>query len=82
MPAPTPSHVDGYVKWIRQHVGPQLIYLVYATALVFDEAERILVQRRYDFDWLGLPGGLLELGESLRDCAIREGTRDRSGSCE
>jgi ADP-ribose pyrophosphatase YjhB (NUDIX family) len=69
---PFVSRADGYVKWLRAQVGPQLIYLVYTTALVFDEAGRILVQRRYDFDWLGLPGGALELGESLREGAKRE----------
>jgi len=66
------SRADGYVKWIRGHVGHQLIYLVYATNLVFDDQGRILVQRRYDFDWLGVPGGALEVGESIRQCAVRE----------
>ncbi len=66
------SRADGYVKWLRDQVGHQLIYLVYTTVLVFDDAGRILVQHRYDFDWLGLPGGALEVGESLRAGAERE----------
>ncbi|WP_162909593.1 NUDIX domain-containing protein [Aggregatilinea lenta] len=66
------SRADGYVKWLRDRVGHQLIYLVYATILVFDDAGRLLVQRRYDFDWLGVPGGALEPGEGLRACAERE----------
>jgi ADP-ribose pyrophosphatase YjhB (NUDIX family) len=72
MPESFVSRADGYVKWLRGHVGHQLIYLVYTTSLVFDEAGRILVQRRYDFDWLSVPGGALEVGEGLRACAIRE----------
>ena len=72
MPEPFISRADGYVKWLRGHVGDQLIYLVYTTSLVVDDAGRLLVQRRYDFDWLGLPGGVLEVGESLRACAVRE----------
>ncbi|MBI5960660.1 MAG: NUDIX domain-containing protein, partial [Chloroflexi bacterium] len=72
MSEPFVSRADGYVKWVRGHVGHQLIYLVYTTNLVFDDAGRILVQRRYDFDWLGVPGGALEVGESLRNCAARE----------
>lgn len=66
------SKADGYVKWLRSQVGHALIYLVYTTNLVFDEAGRILVQRRYDFDWLGLPGGALERFENVRTCAMRE----------
>ncbi len=72
MPEPFKSRADGYVKWLRDHVGHQLIYLVYTTSLVFDDAGRILVQRRYDFDWLGLPGGALEVDEGVRAGAIRE----------
>jgi ADP-ribose pyrophosphatase YjhB (NUDIX family) len=72
MPEPFVSRADGYVKWLRQQVGPQLIYLVYTTTLVFDDQGRILVQRRYDFDWLSVPGGALELGEGVRACGVRE----------
>lgn len=63
---------DGYVKWLRDHVGSQLIYLVYGAAVIFDEQGRVLVQARYDFDWLSVPGGVMELGEALAETARRE----------
>ena len=43
-----------------------------ASAIVTDEQGRILVHRRRDNDKWALPGGKMELGESLGDCAIRE----------
>lgn len=78
MPQQFVSHRDGYIKWLRERVGSQLIYLVYTTAIVFDEQERLLIQRRADFPWPGIPGGALELGESLADCAVRE-VREETG---
>lgn len=69
---PLKSLADGYVKWLREQVGSQLIYLVYASTVVFDEKGHILVQTRYDFDWLSVPGGAMELGEGLAETARRE----------
>ncbi|PJF44851.1 MAG: hypothetical protein CUN55_01880 [Phototrophicales bacterium] len=63
---------DGYIRWIRQHIGHELIYLVYTSILVFNEAQELLVIERPDFSWLGVPGGALELGESISACAHRE----------
>lgn len=37
-----------------------------------DDDGRILLQRRTDFKVWGLPGGILEPGESITDCARRE----------
>lgn len=68
----THTFADGYIKWLRSHVGNQLIYLVYTTSLVFNDEGHLLVQERYDFDWLSIPGGALELDESLAECATRE----------
>jgi 8-oxo-dGTP diphosphatase len=62
-----------YLEWLRAHVGHHLIPLVYATALVRDDAGRILFQQRADFRaWWGLPGGLLEPGETPTGCLERE----------
>ena len=75
---PTESLADGYVKWVRSKVGSQLIYLAYAGVVIFDNQGRILVQERYDFDWLSTPGGAMELGESLLETARRE-VREETG---
>ncbi|MFE3216180.1 NUDIX hydrolase [Streptomyces antimycoticus] len=49
-----------------------------ASAVVVDDAGRILLQRRRDNDMWALPGGVMQIGESLPDCAIRE-TREETG---
>jgi 8-oxo-dGTP pyrophosphatase MutT (NUDIX family) len=64
--------MTSYLRWIRQHVGRQKILLVYASACIQDHRGRLLWQRRADLQWWGLPGGVLELGESLPECVVRE----------
>ena len=48
-----------------------------SVAVVTDDAGRVLLQHRSDGRW-GLPGGLMELGESCEDTARRE-TREETG---
>ncbi|MHC6627908.1 NUDIX hydrolase [Streptomyces globosus] len=43
-----------------------------ASAVVVDDAGRILLQRRADNGMWALPGGVMELGESIGQCAARE----------
>lgn len=65
-----------YIRWLRGQVGPALLPLVFATAIVRDSSGRILFQRRSDFGsayaWWGLPGGLFEPGETPEGCLRRE----------
>lgn len=62
----------GYLKDLRSKIGNQPIILVGATILVLNELGEILFQKRSDsLDW-GLPGGAMELGESLEETAERE----------
>lgn len=49
-----------------------------ASAIVIDAEGRILLHRRRDNDRWALPGGVMELGESLGDCAVRE-VREETG---
>jgi 8-oxo-dGTP pyrophosphatase MutT (NUDIX family) len=43
-----------------------------ASVVVVDDAGRVLLQRRTDNGMWALPGGKMELGESLAECGIRE----------
>lgn len=63
-----------YIQWLRSKIGQRKTLLAYATALIRDEGGRVLFQRRTDFRdaWWGLPGGVVEIGESFAACAKRE----------
>jgi len=67
-----------YLQHVRSRLGRRKLLLVYASACVRDAAGRVLWQRRSDFGWWGLPGGMLELDETLAECAVRE-VREESG---
>lgn len=49
-----------------------------ASVVVVDESGRVLLQRRTDNGMWALPGGKMDLGESLAECGIRE-TREETG---
>jgi len=42
------------------------------SAVIFDRRRRLLLQQRSDGGQWGLPGGSVEIGESLREAVIRE----------
>jgi ADP-ribose pyrophosphatase YjhB (NUDIX family) len=67
-----------YLDLIRERVGRQKIFLVFGGACIRDDRGRVLWQRRGDFGWWGLPGGILELDESLPQCVTRE-VREETG---
>ncbi len=61
-----------YIEWLRARVGQRKIFLVFGTVVLRDENGRILLQRRTDFNFWGLPGGVMEWGEDIEACTRRE----------
>ncbi|OXM13331.1 hypothetical protein CGZ75_19885 [Paenibacillus herberti] len=64
----------GYVEDLRKMVGHIPLILVGAVVLINDGNNRILLQKRmqHPVGRFGLPGGLMELGESTEETARRE----------
>jgi 8-oxo-dGTP diphosphatase len=67
-----------YLEQLRARVGSRKVIVCYATALIRDARGQLLFQQRGDFEWWGLPGGVLELGETLSECCVRE-AREETG---
>lgn len=61
----------GYVEDLRKIIGTRPVILVGSVVVVIDEEGKILLQKRPEGVW-GLPGGLLELGESAEEAGRRE----------
>jgi 8-oxo-dGTP pyrophosphatase MutT (NUDIX family) len=64
--------VSSYIRYLRSLVGRRRIMLTAVGVLARDAAGRVLLHRRTDLDIWGIPGGALELDETLEDCARRE----------
>ncbi|RWZ54758.1 NUDIX domain-containing protein [Halobacillus fulvus] len=63
----------GYIEDIRALVGNRPLILNGSVVIVIDDQDRILLeQRTYPEGVWGLPGGLMELGESTEEVARRE----------
>ncbi|MFI8684557.1 NUDIX domain-containing protein [Rossellomorea sp. NPDC077527] len=60
-----------YVMDLRRLVGSTPLIMPGAVILIMNKENELLLQHRRDGAW-GLPGGLMELGESLEETARRE----------
>lgn len=67
-----------YIRRLRERVGHDLLLLPGASAMIFDDAGRILLQRRSDTGGWFVIGGAIDPGETPADAAVRE-AREETG---
>ncbi|WP_404466718.1 NUDIX hydrolase [Planococcus rifietoensis] len=60
-----------YIKDMRQLIGSNLLMTV-GCGIIIEQDGRILLQHRKDRDVWGIPGGVMEPGETFLETAIRE----------
>jgi len=60
-----------YVKDLREKVGNDAVILNGSVTFILNDDNDVLLQQRPDKSW-GLPGGLMELGESFEETLVRE----------
>ncbi|MHC8515308.1 NUDIX domain-containing protein [Sporosarcina sp. ITBMC105] len=66
-----------YIQTMRQLIGNETL-LTIGCGVILVENEKILLQHRTDEDNWCIPGGMMELGETFEETAIRE-TREETG---
>lgn len=62
----------GYITNLRQYVGHEPLIGLGATTLVFNNKNELLLNLRSDTNTWGIPGGSMELYETIEETAIRE----------
>ena len=61
-----------YIKYLRSLVGNKPVILCVCGCLIFNENREILLQKRSDDGKWGIPGGSMELGETIEETVYRE----------
>ena len=61
-----------YIGDLRKLIGTRPIIMCGANIILLNVQDQISLHHRVDRDWWGLPGGAMELGESLEQTARRE----------
>lgn len=68
--------MSDYIGELRKIIGRRPIIMCGASVIILDNIGRILLHHRVDNDTWGLPGGAMEIGESLEETAIREANEE------
>lgn len=63
---------ESYIKYLRDMIGDKMVMLNSTAVVIPNAKNEILLQKRSDNLLWGLPGGLLELNETIAEGAIRE----------
>lgn len=64
--------ISEYIRSLREKVGQELLIVVGAAAIIYNDNDEILLQYRSDYHVWGIPGGTLEPGEDPAEAVIRE----------
>ena len=62
----------GYIMNLRKYVGHKPLIGLGATTLVFNDKKELLLNLRTDTNTWGIPGGSMELYETIEETAVRE----------
>lgn len=60
-----------YIQTMRQLVGSEILMTV-GCGIIIEKEDQILLQHRKDKDVWGIPGGVMEPGETFHETAVRE----------
>lgn len=70
--------MEEYIKKVRKKFGHERLILNFSGCILLDNQNRLVLQKRADCGKWGFFGGMVEMGESVAEAAIRE-VKEESG---
>jgi 8-oxo-dGTP pyrophosphatase MutT (NUDIX family) len=64
--------MNDYIKTMRTMIGHETLLTIGCGAIIEDMNGRILLQKRRDNNTWGIPGGIMEIGETFEETVKRE----------